>query len=62
MCRFVLPNPHLVVVDVARIFNIYGQGMRLDDGRLVGKFISRALQIRALTVCGDGLMRDSSHA
>ena len=45
---------HGVDVRVPRIFNSYGPGMRLDDGRAVPTFISQALAGEALTVHGDG--------
>lgn len=39
---------------IARIFNTYGPGMRLDDGRVVSGFIVQALRGEPLTVFGDG--------
>ena len=45
---------HGVDVRVPRIFNCYGPGMRLDDGRAVPTFISQALAGEPLTVHGDG--------
>ncbi len=39
---------------IVRIFNTYGQRMRLDDGRVVPNFIQQALRKEALTVYGDG--------
>ncbi|MGC5245974.1 UDP-glucuronic acid decarboxylase family protein [Gordonia sp. DT219] len=39
---------------IARIFNTYGPGMRVDDGRVVPAFIDAALDGRPLTVFGDG--------
>lgn len=44
---------------IARIFNTYGSGMALDDGRVVSNFIHQALTGRALTVFGDGLQTRS---
>jgi nucleoside-diphosphate-sugar epimerase len=41
-------------VRIARIFNTYGPGMRLDDGRLVSNFVTQALRGMPLTVYGDG--------
>lgn len=38
----------------ARLFNVYGPGMRLDDGRAVSAFIAAALKNESLTVSGDG--------
>lgn len=43
-----------VNVKVARIFNTYGPGMRIDDGRVVSNFIVQALQNLPITVYGDG--------
>ena len=39
---------------VARIFNTYGPGMRVDDGRVTSTFITEALAGRDITVFGDG--------
>ncbi len=47
-------NQHQVNTAIARIFNTYGPGMRLDDGRVVSNFIVQALQGRPLTVHGTG--------
>jgi len=41
-------------VRVARIFNTYGPGMRLDDGRVVPSMIQAALLRQPLPVFGDG--------
>lgn len=41
-------------VKIARIFNTYGPGMSVDDGRVVSTFISQALAGEPLTVYGDG--------
>jgi UDP-glucuronate decarboxylase len=43
-----------VPVRIARIFNTYGPGMRLTDGRVVINFIRQALADEPLTVYGDG--------
>lgn len=45
---------HGVRVRIARIFNTYGERMRLDDGRVLPNFIPQALQGQPLTVYGDG--------
>jgi dTDP-glucose 4,6-dehydratase len=45
---------HGVRVRVARIFNTYGERMRVDDGRVLPNFLMQALQGRPLTVYGDG--------
>lgn len=41
-------------VRIARIFNTYGPGMGLDDGRVVVSFVAQALRGEPLTVYGDG--------
>lgn len=41
-------------IKVARLFNTYGPGMALDDGRVMSNFIVQALRGEALTVYGDG--------
>jgi dTDP-glucose 4,6-dehydratase len=45
---------HAVDVGVARIFNTYGPGMRLDDGRMVPTFCRQAILGDPITVAGDG--------
>jgi nucleoside-diphosphate-sugar epimerase len=45
---------HGTEVRIARIFNTYGPGMRLDDGRVVSNFVTQALRGMPLTVYGDG--------
>lgn len=45
---------HGVDVRIARIFNTYGPGMNLADGRVVINFIQQAMQGSPLTVYGDG--------
>lgn len=47
-------NQHHVDTRIVRIFNSYGPGMRLDDGRVVPNFIKEALQKKPLTVFGGG--------
>jgi len=39
---------------IVRIFNTYGERMRINDGRVVPAFISQALRGEPLTVFGDG--------
>lgn len=39
---------------IVRIFNCYGDRMRLDDGRVMPTFISQALRGEPITVHGDG--------
>src|SRR5260221_8494172 len=45
---------HGVDTRIVRIFNTFGERMRLDDGRVVPNFIGQALRHEALTVYGDG--------
>ncbi|MFC1629054.1 UDP-glucuronic acid decarboxylase family protein [Gemmatimonadota bacterium] len=45
---------HGLDVRIARIFNTYGERMRLDDGRVVSNFVVQALQDLPLTIYGDG--------
>jgi dTDP-glucose 4,6-dehydratase len=39
---------------IVRIFNTFGERMRLDDGRVVPNFIGQALRGEPITVYGDG--------
>jgi dTDP-glucose 4,6-dehydratase len=45
---------HGMDVRIARIFNTYGDRMRLDDGRVLPNFFAEALQNEPITVYGDG--------
>ncbi len=45
---------HGIDVKIARIFNTYGERMRLNDGRVVPNFVEQALKGKPLTVYGDG--------
>ncbi len=45
---------HGVAVRIVRIFNTYGERMRLDDGRVVPNFIGQALRGDPITVYGTG--------
>ena len=45
---------HKVDAKIVRIFNTYGERMRLNDGRVVPNFISQALKDRPITVFGSG--------
>jgi dTDP-glucose 4,6-dehydratase len=45
---------HGVQTRIVRIFNTYGERMRVNDGRVVPAFISQALRNEPLTVFGDG--------
>lgn len=41
-------------IKVVRIFNTYGPGMKMNDGRVVSNFIIQALKNQDITVYGDG--------
>ncbi len=43
-----------VEIRVARIFNTYGPGMQIDDGRVISNFIVQALKNQPITIYGDG--------
>jgi len=45
---------HGMDTKIVRIFNTYGERMRLADGRVVPNFIAQALRGEAMTVYGDG--------
>jgi dTDP-glucose 4,6-dehydratase len=45
---------HGIETRIVRIFNPYGERMRVNDGRVVPAFISQALRDEPLTVFGDG--------
>ena len=45
---------HGVSIRVARIFNTYGPGMMINDGRVVSNFIVQALKGENITIYGDG--------
>ena len=45
---------HHVNTHIVRIFNTYGERMRLDDGRVVPNLMGQALRGEPLTVYGDG--------
>jgi dTDP-glucose 4,6-dehydratase len=45
---------HGVQVRIARIFNTYGDRMRLNDGRALPNFVGQALQGKPVTIYGDG--------
>ena len=48
-CRYHDVNTHII-----RIFNTYGERMRLDDGRVLPNFMGQALRGEPLTIYGDG--------
>jgi dTDP-glucose 4,6-dehydratase len=45
---------HHVNTHIVRIFNTYGERMRLDDGRVLPNFMGQALRGEPLTVYGNG--------
>ena len=45
---------HSINTHIIRIFNTYGNRMRLDDGRVLPNFMGQALRGEPLTVYGDG--------
>ncbi len=45
---------HHVETRIIRIFNTYGERMRIEDGRAIPAFISQALRGQDVTVFGDG--------
>lgn len=45
---------HNVETRIVRIFNTYGERMRIDDGRAIPTFMSQALRNEDVTVFGDG--------
>jgi UDP-glucuronate decarboxylase len=51
---FIYQQQYGVQVRIARIFNTYGPGMRLSDGRVVINFIVQALADEPITLYGDG--------
>lgn len=51
---FDFQRQHGVEIKVVRIFNTYGPGMQLEDGRVISNFIVQALRGDDITVYGDG--------
>ena len=47
-------NFHKIDTRIVRIFNTYGERMRIDDGRAIPAFISQCLRGEDVTVFGDG--------
>jgi len=45
---------HGIDTRIVRIFNTFGQRMRLDDGRVIPNFIQQALRNEPLTIYGEG--------
>ncbi len=50
---------HGVETRIVRIFNTYGERMRVNDGRAIPAFMSQAIRGEDLTVFGDGLQTRS---
>ena len=46
---------HNLPVKIVRPFNIFGPGMRLDDGRVVSNFVVSAMKGEKIPIYGDGL-------
>lgn len=47
-------NKYKIDIKIARIFNTYGSGMDINDGRVVTNFIKQMLNNENITVYGDG--------
>jgi len=47
-------NVHKIDTKIARIFNTYGEKMRINDGRVIPNFIYQALMNKPITIYGDG--------
>ena len=47
-------DTYQIDVRIARLFNTYGPGMRLHDGRVITNFIAAALENRPIKIYGDG--------
>lgn len=45
---------HGIDVRIARIFNTYGERMRLNDGRVIPTFLTKALRNEPIPIHGDG--------
>jgi nucleoside-diphosphate-sugar epimerase len=43
-----------IVANIVRLFNVYGPGMQLDDGRVVPEMISAAIRDLPILIHGDG--------
>ena len=48
-----------VSVGIARLFNVYGPGMAVDDGRVVPNMVKQAVRNEPVTLYGDGLQTRS---
>jgi dTDP-glucose 4,6-dehydratase len=51
---FAYKRQHCLDTRIIRIFNTYGPGMRVKDGRIVSNFIYQALTGRPITIYGNG--------
>lgn len=47
-------NMHNLNSRIARIFNTYGPGMQLNDGRVISNFLVQSLTEQPITIYGDG--------
>jgi dTDP-glucose 4,6-dehydratase len=52
-------NHHQVETRIVRIFNTYGERMRINDGRAIPAFMSQGIRGEDVTVFGDGLQTRS---
>ena len=50
---------HQVDTRIVRIFNTYGPGLQIDDGRVISNLMKQALRGEDLTVYGDGMQTRS---
>jgi UDP-glucuronate decarboxylase len=48
-----------ISIKIARLFNVYGPRMQMDDGRVIPNFILQALQNLPVTIYGDGMQTRS---
>lgn len=51
---FAYAKKYNLQVSIARIFNTYGPGMQIDDGRVICEFITKLLKNEAITIFGNG--------
>ena len=47
-------NKYHIVTKIARLFNVYGPMMSINDGRVIPNFISQSLKNQPITIYGDG--------
>ena len=43
-----------VDIRIIRLFNVYGTGIKIDDGRVISNFVTQALLNKDITIMGDG--------